>query len=65
MSVGPIHIRVQEGPTPKQCYMARRVPINLEEAYRQEIEKQLEMGILERAVDKNNPSEWLHPLVVT
>jgi hypothetical protein len=45
--------------------MARRVPINLEEAYRQEIEKQLEMGILERAVDKNNPSEWLHPLVVT
>jgi hypothetical protein len=65
MKGGPVKIKVRRGAIPKQAYTARQIPINLEAAYKREIEEQLRMGVLERAEDEADPSEWLHPLVVT
>ena len=64
MAGGQITIRVKKGFQPRQQYTTRQVPINLREAFEQEVQDQIDKGILEWAEDLGDPSEWLHPMVV-
>jgi hypothetical protein len=65
MSGGPATIKLLPGATPHQCWSTRAIPINLQGAFNTELATQQAQGILEPADDTNDPSEWLHPMVVT
>jgi Reverse transcriptase (RNA-dependent DNA polymerase) len=65
MTGGPVSIKVHPEATPRQAYSTRSIPIHLREAFDRELDEQLAAGILEEAEDTSDPSEWLHPMVVT
>ena len=65
MTGGEATINVIPGSRPQQCWSTRPIPVNLRQAFEEEIQAQIDQGIIERANDANDPAMWLHPMVVT
>ena len=65
MAGGQATIRVIPGTRPQQCWSTRPIPVNLQQAFDRELDAQIAQGIIEPAEDANDPSMWLHPMVVT
>ena len=65
MKCPPLKIKLKPGTKPVQVYSARPIPIPLMPAFEREIESQLREDIIEPANDTNDPSEWVHPTVIT
>ncbi len=65
MTGGEATIKLIPGARPQQCWSTRPIPVNLETAFNRELDAQIAQGIIEPAQDTNDPSMWLHPMVVT
>eukprot|EP00094_Tigriopus_californicus_P007863 TCALIF_07569-PA protein Name:"Similar to pol Retrovirus-related Pol polyprotein from transposon 297 (Drosophila melanogaster)" AED:0.15 eAED:0.19 QI:0/0/0/0.75/0.33/0/4/0/526 len=65
MDGGEVTIKLYPNAKPITTYSNRPIRINLKQAFENELQEQLVMGILEPAGDENNPSKWLNPMVVT
>ena len=65
MQCPPLRIKLKPDAIPKQVYTARPIPIPLVPAVTRELEDQIKENIIEPADDINDPSEWVHPTVIT
>ena len=57
-------LKVRAGARPSQRWHTKAVPIPLQPGFNREIDEQLRQRLIEPAGDTNDPSEWVHPIVV-
>ena len=64
MKGGPVTIKLRLDAHPEQVYTTRVIPAFRQAAFQRELEELKAAGIIRRADDRNDPSEWLHPMTV-
>jgi hypothetical protein len=64
MAGGPVVITIEEGATPHQVYSTRPIPLHRMQAFREELQLQIDAGIIEPANDDANSSPWAHPMML-